>query len=1322
MMKLHHNVFTNKSSLLALHPQFNMKNKFSHKRLALWNQTLLNRKGFALISSLMIMMLLMLVALAMLSLSSSSVSSAKAGKGISEAQANARMALMFAIGELQKSMGPDQRVSANGEILASAGTTVKHPHWTGVWKSWQAGSDTPAGNDQPSHHSTIGDADSGIHPSYEAKREDHFHSWLVSLDRTNAAQLDAVINMTLDGSYKPSETQDAVTLVGQGSLGLNPRPEDFIHVPLLGVEPRSSASTLSGRYGWWIGDESQKANIMEDTYQDYGSLSIADRMFRQQAPASLGHSTIIGLDNIEDDTQLSGLPSRKTLSLIEGVTKDATNQFHDITTSSRGVLADVREGGLKRDLSTILERTIDPSEVYTLTQDQEFERAASLRSEGNDFMLYSFDNIANSFNNIGQACVPIQDLAAYYQLYNNYRADGQPGVQYTSRESSPPNNRLPEGIMVSNSDYGNSRADYDKYLRQYTAVYRNPVPVKIEMVLSYVTEPIFPVPTDPNADKFRLRIGVSPAMTFWNPNNVPIVMNIGNPEFSSIMIRETPIPLNLTFKKSATRDGPATETKDVAFRYATSGQQGELYTLFISGNYPSVFQPGESKVFAMRFASGTDANTASNYADFAVRGRVAGRYHEPFVSELELVPGWNPEKFVRPSTSGGGNRGSEETVLTFKEDEYISTSIQAGGSNDFSMDFVQKSRHGRNQPGVMWHYRSYRFGSRHSATPQYKNDLVYQGFPHDGSGVSDTTVRPIEIPARSTNNLIAAMQRMFNPRDDLPQSFFYYGIKAATETHESENLSPILGGSGRRFPSRPFTHSTAMAPPFIDDTNPKALYNYGWNWFFMPLDNLLDAPISISNGNHGYYGGGYTAENGSTHIVQQHLPITPPISIATLSHAHLGGYSLATEPAAAGYNGLRNPNGTEAYRRTTAAGFGGLAPHTLQAIGNSYAHPNIPQDKALGTWNRIFSGNTTTAKPFADHSYLANKALWDEFFFSSISPQPADAKIYSGAMTVEERTREFFLNDKPLPNPRVISASQNIGEDRLNDLLGYYDQYKDGFADKIAAHLMVHGPFNINSTSKTAWKALFSSLKEKQVSYLDKDFALQGGVFLDHIEPKGVPVAAGPLPNGKSYENSSSDPSDPEQWLGWRELTDDEIDELAEAMVEQVKLRGPFLSLSEFVNRRLDSSDKELALKGALQAAIDDPSVSINEGFRSDIRKFTGVETAFMNAEFPEAMEGPVAYGSSAYVDQADILRNFPAQLTPRGDTFVIRAYGDSIDDKGNVVARAWCEATVQRIPEYIDTADEPHIKQSELTSEANKNYGRRFTITQFRWLNSSEI
>jgi hypothetical protein len=517
-----------------------------------------------------------------------------------------------------------------------------------------------------------------------------------------------------------------------------------------------------------------------------------------------------------------------------------------------------------------------------------------------------------------------------------------------------------------------------------------------------------------------------------------------------------------------------------------------------------------------------------------------------------------------------------------------------------------------------------------------------------------------------------------------------------------------------------------MAPPFLDSTDPASFYNYGLNWFFLPLDNLNDAPIEISRANSGYYAGGYTAENGVTHAVQQQLPLTPPISIAALSHAHLGGFSIATEAVADGYNGLGDRTGrTDRFRRTTAVGWGGLAPHTLQAIGNSYAHPNIPADKTVTTWTRLFQQNYPAAEmPFADHSYLANKALWDDFFFSSISPRPSEVKIFSDPKTVEDVARGFFFDEKLLPNPRIVPYIAGLNESRLKDLLSYYDLFKDGFADKIASHLMVEGPFNINSTSVAAWKALFSSLKEHDVTYLDSRSALVVGTNLDFDKSDGVPVAGGPMPNGKGYKGSSSDPSDPPQWTGFRELTETEIDELANAMVKQVKLRGPFLSLSEFVNRRLDARNTDdMALKGALQAALDDPDVSINEGFRDGLRNFSAREKSYVsNARFPAALDGPVAYGSAAYVDQADILRSCPAQLTPRGDTFVIRTYGDSLDASGKVVARAWCEAVVQRTPEYLDPADEADTKQAFLASESNKEFGRRFSIVQFRWLHSSEI
>jgi hypothetical protein len=92
------------------------------------------------------------------------------------------------------------------------------------------------------------------------------------------------------------------------------------------------------------------------------------------------------------------------------------------------------------------------------------------------------------------------------------------------------------------------------------------------------------------------------------------------------------------------------------------------------------------------------------------------------------------------------------------------------------------------------------------------------------------------------------------------------------------------------------------------------------------------------------------------------------------------------------------------------------------------------------------------------------------------------------------------------------------------------------------------------------------------------------------------------------------------------------------------------------------------------------------------------------------------------YVDQADVLRGLSEQLTPRGDTFIIRAYGDSIDASGKVSARAWCEAVVQRVPDYIDSRDENHVRTAALQSPCNRNFGRALELVSFRWLNPKEV
>src|SRR5690606_34130288 len=97
------------------------------------------------------------------------------------------------------------------------------------------------------------------------------------------------------------------------------------------------------------------------------------------------------------------------------------------------------------------------------------------------------------------------------------------------------------------------------------------------------------------------------------------------------------------------------------------------------------------------------------------------------------------------------------------------------------------------------------------------------------------------------------------------------------------------------------------------------------------------------------------------------------------------------------------------------------------------------------------------------------------------------------------------------------------------------------------------------------------------------------------------------------------------------------------------------------------------------------------------------------------------------FLTQADILSAVGGGLTARSDTFTIRAYGETLNptlssaDAGYIVARAWCEAVVQRLPEYVDSATDADASLAP-PAAVNKAMGRRFIIVSFRWLSPKDI
>lgn len=437
-----------------------------------------------------------------------------------------------------------------------------------------------------------------------------------------------------------------------------------------------------------------------------------------------------------------------------------------------------------------------------------------------------------------------------------------------------------------------------------------------------------------------------------------------------------------------------------------------------------------------------------------------------------------------------------------------------------------------------------------------------------------------------------------------------------------------------------------------------------------------------------YFGGGWTPEFGSSRVITHSIPRQAPVSLAAFQHSMANGFPAAS-------NG-RITNNTNNF----------LLPQISHAIGNSMACSLIAPNAT--------SGELGGSRPLADHSYLANQALWDDYFLSGISPQTAT--VFDKTRDQREVAEDFLKGTKSLPvkfyKPNLTGRDP---ADLLTELVSG-SSVVPGAENITASLITVEGLFNVNSTSVEAWKAMLGSLRNRDItgiSPLGADSIVSAGgetPIASLLTPANAKVST----SGGTLDTETNEA----QWSGIHLISDDQIEELARAIVGQIRQRGPFLSLADFVNRRV-GSDKKLAVSGAIQSALDDDSVSINEPFRTGERATKGSEDGLL---FPEAERGAAAYGIPGYVKQADILTPIAPLLSARSDTFTIRGYGEKTNAAGTVViASACCEAVIQRSANFVDGSDELTTPIDQL-DPVNKKFGRRFEIVSFRWLSSSEI
>jgi Tfp pilus assembly protein PilX len=421
------------------------------------------------------------------------------------------------------------------------------------------------------------------------------------------------------------------------------------------------------------------------------------------------------------------------------------------------------------------------------------------------------------------------------------------------------------------------------------------------------------------------------------------------------------------------------------------------------------------------------------------------------------------------------------------------------------------------------------------------------------------------------------------------------------------------------------------------------------------------------------------------------------------------------------------------------------------AVGNSYSYPFVTRGQSVqdrtGEPANYYKAPSGPVR-FFDMAYLLNTSLWDGYYFSGI-PQSGNAFA-------------------PL-NPRYTIYDGADGNDVRNP--------------DAAAHLLTKGAFNINSTSHAAWVAVLGGLNRLRVN---NDTTANGVPF-----PRTLWQPVENTQTGTSYTSSGTGD---DAYAGYRRLNADEIGKLATEIVKRVRARGPFISLSHFINRSLvtassafnssindaDTSGNLAAttvpmgrgLSGLLQAAIDSAASGINtfqqvgsdlvtangEGAYGDRVLFAGeiinttdarpyeagepkyntgqvyfadkkVDLPNLDPNYnhaaPPGPQGRSSTGIPGWLLQGDLLQAIGPALSARSDTFVIRTYGEVVNptDSTQTEARAWCEAVVQRVPEYVKPeADAPGVVPASLNSAENRTFGRAYKIVSFRWLSPSDI
>ena len=1312
--------------------------------------------GFALVATVSMMVLLTLIALAMLSLSTiEQRSSGESEQAMRTARANARMAMMIAIGELQKAAGPDQRVTATAALLGGSGngyaggTTAVNgrKHWAGVWDT------------------------SGYSPADPDNKT--FVRWLVSGDE---ADLDAIA----DAGTAPA-ADDVVIFEGLNGAG-------SVKVPMVEV---GTASGNKSYYAYWVEDEGVKADLA------WSEGSFTDAQREQSArlsatpgpdytvfdgPFSSGVSfpikegaTNTWLDEMEKAFSPADMP------LVMGSTADHSDWLkahrHDIGMNSRGILADVKKGGLRRDLSLAFEMdgTADVSltEQPTLfnLQDGEFvggnDNLQALypqpagMSFADDYAIQQTDARDGVTDGNGGLApgLPVKErylyrvtkddgspfssqlkrfntrhghtgfwgtgplygwypnsvvrgpnwwsLRDYYNLYK--RVTKSSGAYSLESRSYYPNNSASADLTTSlpRRNYRQfsqpaipfAHYHYDMESSQYGDIVPHPAkanytPVYMGMVALYsmkVTD--YNVGVNAGTNKGTLTLAIDPIIYLWNPFNVTLkaeryaleLQRGHGGKMSFIVIKPD---------ASQQKYGPA---KTDIYIQKEAGGGGHLTYLVRN----LVMEPGE--VMILSPGAGTN-NTALH--DEATAGTNLTDLSGISTTWMPTT-NWNGTQWILQNWTNSVKVGPGDTIrclydiclwhsgsnsMTNSAEHYwMATFMPYNKSILPSQVFNADSSNNLWQGGEIYADRIQQVGGNFASridwgfkeyfVPDLQNSL-------DGNG--DITGYPsTSWPAITLTN---------PPAED---SKFFFGINS--HIMKPTNYTKVDGSA---MPNRHAVEVFSQFNPFRTSTYVAGHRTNVLNEAYSSLSTPgsvntyiqevgIQFPTASGQDDRGFWGETMHGNGGSTAVPFIDIPTTPIFSLVDFANANL---SLRSEAA-------------------------------YKDVGNSHASIFTPGNSIYGA-----TGMSPSVVTTSDNAWLINDALFDRYYLSGIAPgfdYSGTAGTYNDTGTLKATLDDFYgvtgtdYKDalaNPVLEPYVptnktaeeVVSDLDPDDSQYNTTTNIYDGYK-----QIGAYSMIKGAFNVNSTSVKAWEALLRTNKNMAVANTSGTDQTGTGT---------------PFPGVKTPVNDSGADTG---WDGFSRLTDAQITSLATEIVNQVKARGPFMSISDFVNRQV-SADTDLNASGALQKALDTLGATTSAksaagGLVPHDPSDTGWHGVPILMGDADLSDRRTTEGIAADIRQADVLRALAPRLSARTDTFRVRGYGEVRDADDNIIASATCEAVVQRLPEYVDPDTDPDDNEpwdeydpaaapADTLNTMNQEYGRRFKIISFRWLDDKEV